>query len=173
MGLPHRFQLDLYFVPVKEYSEDGDVTLIGEEKIELRWALAKWGAIPANPTLYFEYCKGNSSDKLEAKLLLADELATGVHWGANAVIEKPFGEDVIETAGTLGLSYTVKDEKFSIGAELEFKAEFEGGETSTDLYIGPSIQFRPLAQMHVDIAPLIKPSELPAAKIIAVTGWEF
>lgn len=52
-GLPHRFQLDLYYVTSKTGSE-GELDL-AEQKYELRYAFADWGELWMNPTAYFEY----------------------------------------------------------------------------------------------------------------------
>ena len=40
--------------------------------------------------------------------------------------------------------------------------------------IGPSIQFRPLPQMHIDVAPLFgTTAAVERAKTYVVFGWEF
>src|SRR5256885_10940552 len=49
----------------------------------------------------------------------SDELAPRLHWGANLVYERVLGgaRDA-EYALTAGLSYTLEDQRFSVGAEL-------------------------------------------------------
>ena len=89
IGLPHRFQLDLYLRTDQE-GDKGDM-LLGEQ-IEVRWAFAGWGKIPGNPTVYFEYVMlEDRPDKIEPKLLLGGELAPRWHWGANLVAEIELG----------------------------------------------------------------------------------
>src|SRR5262245_25907869 len=86
LGLPHRFQVDLYYVTSKTGSE-GELDL-SEQKYELRYAFADWGEIWMNPTAYIEYVSRDAeADKVEYKLLLGDELAEGWHFGTNLVLE--------------------------------------------------------------------------------------
>src|SRR5919202_156648 len=67
IGLPYRLQLDLY----QNWGiEEGDAFYKGSS-IELRYALANWGKIPLNPTLYGEWnFDDDAADKWELKLLL-------------------------------------------------------------------------------------------------------
>src|SRR5213078_5265 len=118
MGLPHRFQLDLYLRTDQE-GDKGDM-LLGEQ-IEVRYAFADWGKLPGNPTVYFEYVMlEDRPDKIEPKLLLGGELAPKWHWGANLVAEIELGgERSHEYQLTGAISYTVIDEKFSVGAESQ------------------------------------------------------
>ncbi len=52
IGLPYRFQLDFYY----DMAVDGDSRSRTEDfAAEVRYALADWGKIPLNPTLYAEY----------------------------------------------------------------------------------------------------------------------
>ncbi|GIX06799.1 MAG: hypothetical protein KatS3mg115_1202 [Candidatus Poribacteria bacterium] len=177
-GLPHRLQVDLYLVPLKTYTREGGTTVqtmgLAEQKFEIRWALADWGAIPGNPTLYFEYGMKGEEDKVEAKLLLADQTPIpGLHWGLNGVYEKVLGSEGQEFALTAGISQTIVDEKFSLGAEVEFKAETGEEETETELWIGPSLQIRPSPPSHFDLAALVDTGNAPRTKLIAIFGWEF
>ena len=58
--------------------------------VELRWALADWGKIWGNPTLYAEYKFADEHwgpDVYEFKLLLGDQFAPRWHWGVNFVWE--------------------------------------------------------------------------------------
>lgn len=51
VGLPHRFQLDLY----GNWEHEESTTFWSGVQPELRWAPADWGVLPLNPTLYLEY----------------------------------------------------------------------------------------------------------------------
>lgn len=53
IGLPRRFQLDLYAVTHKE-GNTGTLAL-DETKLEVRWALADWGKLWGNPAVYLEW----------------------------------------------------------------------------------------------------------------------
>lgn len=175
-GLPHRFQLDLYYVTSKTGSE-GELDL-HEQKYEVRYALADWGDIWMNPTLYFEYVSRDAeADKVEYKLLFGDELGEGWHFGSNLVFEHELdgaGENEYEL--TAGLARTIVDEKFSLGAELKaalVDTHADRGDYEKELEIGPSLRYQPLPQMHIDLAPLIGiGADSRAADLFLVVGWE-
>src|ERR1051325_141985 len=89
IGLPYRFQFDFYENILR--NETGNLRHDGNQ-VELRWALAEWGKIPLNPTLYGEWkFNHNAPDAYEIKLLLAEELAPRWHWGFNAFYEQEAG----------------------------------------------------------------------------------
>jgi hypothetical protein len=176
LGLPHRFQLDLYMVTSK-VGATGDLDN-NEAKLELRWAMADWGKLWGNPTLYAEWVQvGGGADHAELKLLIGDQLRPRVHWGANLVFEHEMGgEQTNAYELTLGASYAVRDEVFSAGAELKLALEDvrgRRGDFAHETLLGPSIQFRPLPQMHIDLAALAGiGDESPRAKGIIILGWE-
>jgi len=177
LGLPNRFQIDLYHVTEKTGSE-GELA-VSEQKYELRYAFADWGKLWMNPAMYLEYVSRSAeSDKIEGKLLLGDELAEGWHFGSNLVFEHELGgalENEYEL--TMGLARTVIDETFSLGMELKaalVDEHSDRGDFARELEIGPSFQYRPLPQMHLDVAPLIGiGDESRAADLFVVIGWEF
>jgi hypothetical protein len=177
VGLPGRFQLDLYMVNSKKGGE-GELAL-AEQKTELRYALADWGEIPANPTLYVEWVsRDERPDKAEFKLLLGDELARSWHWGSNLVFEHEVsGERENEYGLTLGIAHTVVDGKLSLGAEMKaalVDTAADRGDYEKELEIGPSLRWMPMPAMHIDFAPLIGiGADSRAADIFLVVGWEF
>lgn len=177
IGLPGRFQLDLYVR--QDYDTDSDDTLWGGQ-FEVRWALADWGVIWGNPTLYFEYLTlDQRPDKIEPKLLLGDEICERWHWAVNLVAELELSGEELEHeyAVTSGLSYTVVDDVFSIGVESVLSmvdVKEDRGDFSTTLVVGPSIQWKPLQPMTVNIAPLIGVTGgSPDAQVYVNVGWEF
>ncbi len=156
IGLPHRFQFDLYENWV--ITDDGSVRQSGVQ-VEGRWALADWGEIPLNPTLYAEWKFNNDApDVYELKLLFAETIVPRWHWALNLVYEQEVGggrETVWEA--TQGVSYTVIDEKFSVGSEMKLKfTSVEGSRSDPEwaFLLGPSIQWLPTRRTHLDIAPL-------------------
>ncbi len=174
-GLPYHFQVDVY------YRLDIDESGKGQNgaQLEGRWALADWGKIWGNPTFYAEYIYHEyDADGVEFKLLLGDELAPRWHWGVNFVGEFETGggrEYTYEIDG--GISYTLIDEKLSFGAET--KVEFistHGNRANyeTSILIGPSVQWRPVPQLSINVAPLfgITPDSATARVYINI-GWEF
>ena len=181
-GLPARFQLDLYAVGTK-VGADGDFGITGQ-KAEVRWAFADWNKIWGNPTAYAEWTENSGGhDTAEFKLLLGGEIVSRWHWGSNLVWEHTLGE-TRETSRewTTGISYTAKDMKVGVGAEtqLAFVDELEAGSTtrrtdmSHEFLVGPSFQFRPVPQMHIDFAPLFGTTKAALrSKTFIVVGWEF
>jgi hypothetical protein len=154
LGLPYRFQLDLY----ETWSINEHRKLSQDEySAELRYALADWGRIPLNPTLYLEYAEHNNTpNTLEGKLLLGTDFSPRWHYGLNFACEQELsGTENTELAASQGISYTVIDQKFSAGLEMEFYHE-----KSRDIpeqwwfLLGPDLQWRPTSWAHLDFAPL-------------------
>jgi hypothetical protein len=159
MGLGHRLQLDVYLVT----QQDGQGAIeLKRQTLELRWAIADWGKIWGNPTLYVEYQNRNGeNDWLEGKVLLGGEIVPRLHAGLNFVLERELGgrqENEFDVTG--GLSYTLADEVFHVGAEgyVEVhdvkgdRLSFKGRE---QLYLaGPSLMISPIRPFHLLFAPL-------------------
>jgi len=178
MGLPYRFQADVYGVSHSDGNNKG--FNFDQQKLELRWALADWNVIPGNPTLYAEYIWNNKpeADHTEFKLLWTGDVNERMHWAYNNVYEHEMGGAGTNSyEATAGLSYTIKDEKLSIGMEAKLAYEDTDnhrGLHSPEFLIGPSIQFSPLKQMHVDWAPLFGATHRSDQfKSLLIVGWEF
>ncbi len=157
IGLPYRMQLDIY----ENWTMDDERKARHDNlSVELRWALADWGKIPLNPTLYGEYkWVDKGSDVFEFKLLLGDELLPRLHYGINIAYEKEFGnaDRTAEFQVSAGMSYSVIDSKVSIGVEAKYVREsthFDRGEPEQKWLVGPSVQFRLTERLHVDLACL-------------------
>lgn len=176
-GLPYRCQLDLYLVSHQESNEGPMV--FDEQKFEIRHALADWDEIWGNPTIYLEWAAINEApDHVEAKLLFGGELQPSWHWGANLVFEHETGgaqENAYEFTG--GLSKTLVDQRWSLGAEVKaawIDEKDDRGDYANEVLVGPSLQFRPLPNVHIDAAPLFGcTDDSPEAKITLLFGWEF
>ena len=159
VGLPHRFQFDLYETWTIDSARRVRHNSIAPE---LRWAPADWGKIPLNPTVYGEWTftdKSVGPDLFEIKLLLGEELAPRWHWGLNAAWEQEVGvHRATELAVSQAVSYTLVDQKFGIGAEMVFRHESEIGTRSRPDYtflVGPSAQWHITPKVHLDIVPLV------------------
>jgi hypothetical protein len=174
-GLPNRFQIDVYYRLDIDRAGDGQ----NGAQFELRYALADWGKILFNPTLYAEYvAHEDDPDAIELKLLLGDELAPRLHWGVNLVAELETGgsrEYTYEVDG--GISYTLLDEKFSVGAETKIEFVSTHGQRAsyeTSILVGPSVQWRPAPRLTVNLAPLLGVTpDSPTARVYLNIGWEF
>jgi hypothetical protein len=176
IGLPNRWQLDFYLNENKEGSEGEMGT---ENAMEFRYALADWGKLWANPTIYGEYkSRDGEADVIEAKLLFGDELSTSWHWGANLVYEREVGGELENVYGfTAGISKTLSDQKFSLGGELKIEmadTHDTRGDFENTFLVGPSMQYRPSSHLHMDVAPLVGfGDDSPALQAIFVIGYEF
>jgi hypothetical protein len=177
-GLPYRFQLDLYY----RIDQEGDTSeWLQGEQVELRYALADWGVIPGNPTLYFEWVAlEQRPDKIEPKILFGGEIAPRWHWGLNLVAELELGgEKEYEYQVTTGVSYSIIDSKFSAGVEaIGMISDVDGDRGdfshSEAIFIGPSLQYRPMPPMTLNFAPLFGvTNDSPDARIFINFGYEF
>lgn len=150
-----------------------------EQKVEMLWAFGDWDERWGDPTAHIEgAAKNGAPDAVEAKLLLGGEVSEGWHRGANLVFER-------ETAGDLetnyevtgGLSHTIVDQKFSLGAEVKAAmadVQSDRGNFSEELLLGPTLQYRPMPRAHVDVAALAGlTDDSPDAKLTFLFGWEF
>ena len=177
LGLPHRFQLDLYY----DWTLDDHEADFEDVALELRWAFADWGVIPFNPTLYFEY-KWVDDDRggnvVEPKILFSDSFGNGWHWATNFVWEKELTDGQAEEwAVTAALSRSIIDRRLSLGVEATYK--WETGLGSRDnperkFNIGPSLQWRPTPCTHVDVVGIAGlTADAPDLEGWLVLGWDF
>jgi hypothetical protein len=186
MGLGHRLQLDLY-LQTEQDGHHGPLA-IAAEKAELRWALADWGVIPLNPTLYAEFVRQNGAPpKVELKALFGGQLAPRWHAGANVAFEHLLGADQTnEYALTTAISYSLMDSRFSLGGEIVLETVDHSGRRFTfdnwELLAGPSLAWAPVAPMHVLLVALLgnetelqasgSKSHTPLFEPTLVLGWE-
>jgi hypothetical protein len=176
IGLPYRFQLDLY---ENLESSPGSSLQHSGIQTEVRWALADWGKIPLNPTLYGEWkFNDDDPDVYEVKLLLAEEFATRWHWALNLFWEQEVGGGRENEVGfSQAISYTLCDERLSAGVEMKFARtsapNIDGGPPESAFVLGPSIQWRPHPRIHLDFAPLFGCTEdSPAIEAYVVFGFD-
>jgi hypothetical protein len=158
-GLGHRLQLDIYLVT--QQTGHGPVEL-KREMLEMRYALADYGKLWGNPTLYLEWQRRNGeNDWIEPKLLLGGELAPRWHGAFNLVLERELGgKEEHEWDATGGVSYTAVDEVLHAGVELYAEVHdslghrFAWGETEQLFLAGPSFMVSPIPRFHLLVAPL-------------------
>lgn len=186
-GLGDGLQLDLYALQVYKQRTTSQGTSENTFEwrgwsAEVRWAPWNWGEVFGNPTLYFEYLLLNGdSDTIEPKLLFGGEIASGWYWGVNLVYEAELvkKEDRTEEYKiTFGLSHTLKDKKLSLGisAEAAYEVERDNGDAdrSRQVYVGPTLQYRPIPKAHINIEPLWGVTgESKRMKLFLVFGWDF
>lgn len=155
-GLGGRFQLDLYMNTIFERQGMNSTLEIRNWSAEIRYALADWGVIPTNPTLYLEYILWNNqpgaeadgaTSSIEGKLLLGDDLGDYWHWGSNMFVEHTLNGSVLETGVTLTVFRTLIDGVLSGGFAAQYVYESDANPGNVHvrlrgLYIGPSLQYR-------------------------------
>jgi hypothetical protein len=158
-GLGHRFQLDLYMNTIFSRNAGSNASLETRSwAAELRYALADWGVIPGNPTLYFEYILWNNdpngfgdgaTSSFEPKLLFGDDLGGGWRWGVNLFYERTTNDSVREHGATASLLYTIIDGWLSGGLTTRFVYESDNVNApqalhvrSREFYVGPNLQIR-------------------------------
>ena len=187
IGLGHRLQLDLY-LGTEQQGIDGKLGL-ESERIELRYAFADWGVAWGNPTIYLEFARHDEGPPtLEAKLLLGGGIVPRLHWGLNLVFESALaGSDWgFEYAVTGGLAYALVDSCFSLGGEIRLAAADKMGSrfrfADVELMAGPSLQWRPVPPVHIDLVLLFGALAervddtlhyKAAMNPLLVVGWEF
>ena len=172
IGLPNRMQLDIYEKAIHDNSDDRGWQQ-DEVAVELRYGLADWGVLPLNPALYVEYAFAHEgSDILESKILFGDDFGQGWHWGANLIHEtQVWGDRTHEFAVSGGISKTLVDSCFSVG--LEGKWSHVSNEKSEAIF-GPSIQWRPTANTHLDLVALAGLNDAsPNTECWLIFGFDF
>lgn len=184
LGLGNRIELDLYLHT--EYTAYGDSTSRNTLtwrgfSWEIRYALANWGKIFGNPTLYFEYqYLNNGYRKIEPKILLGGNINPKSIWGLNLVHERELAtkkerdEEYKVTASygrminnwfSAGLSYQLVHE---IERENDVAGSF------TDHFIGPSLQFKFHERAYLDVEPLFGLEDSGnKMKTFVIFGWLF
>ncbi len=178
IGLPYRMQLDLYN---DIEGDDRGRFHYQSFNVELRWALADWGKIWGNPTLYAEYKFADQHwgpDVYECKLLLGDEFAKRWHWAVNFVWEAAIGgerEQEFQIPG--GLSYAIIDGKLSLGVEFLYDHDSvrgERGDAMDQFSMGPSAQWRPTRHTHVDLSCMFGTNRDTDCQIaFLILGYDF
>ena len=176
VGLPHRMQLDLYYNWVNEAHK----THFDEFAVELRYALADWGQIPFNPTLYIEYAFVNArygGDTLESKILFGDNIGKDWQWGLNLIFESEVSHELAKrVAVSGGLSYNFSP-TFAAGVEAEWDNETVAGERShpeVQFKVGPSLQWRLSKSTHLDLVCLFgTTNQGTRTESFLIFGWDF
>lgn len=141
-GLGKRLQLDLYSHTVydgKQGEQDFDWRGFS---FEFRYALADWGKLPGNPTIYWETKMLDGGWGIEPKLLLGDQIGNNGIWGLNLIYEgnlAPTREaQEREYAGTASYGYILNND-LTLGASAMYR---NNDGNSTEYYIGPLLQYR-------------------------------
>src|SRR5215813_5589271 len=120
VGLPYRFQLAYE----NNVEVRGGHTQVTTQNLEARYALADWGVIPLNPTLFAEYKIGvgkdyerqedthdpvpHIPDAFEGRLLLGEQFGRKFQWALNLFHEQQLGgEREWESGFSQALTYAL------------------------------------------------------------------
>lgn len=175
IGLPYRFQLDLY--QNWNIAEEGRTFYKGSS-VELRYALADWGRIPLNPTLYAEWnFNDDGPDVWEVKLLLGETFGKRWNWAANIIYEQETGGGrETEMAMSQALTYAVIDRTLNVGVEMLFEHTTEAGSRGSpevEFLIGPAVNVKPSRHSFISISPLFGTTgDSPTAEIFVAFGFQ-
>lgn len=142
VGLGNRLQLDLYSHTV--YDGEGDMKDFDWRgfSFEFRYALADWGKIPGNPTIYWETKMLDGGWGIEPKLLLGGLATENSIWGLNFIYEgnvKPTREAQHREYAATGSYAWIINESFTVGASAMYR---NNDFNTVEYYIGPLLQYR-------------------------------
>ena len=184
-GLGHRLQFDVYLVTQQEGMRAMELK---REQAELRYALADWGKIWGNPTLYLEWQhRHDENDRLEGKILIGGQIVPRVHAGFNLVLEREIGgAEENEWNLTGGVSYSAIDSVLSVGVEGYVEvhdvknARWKYSDTEQLFLAGPSIAWNPIPPARFLISPLFGSGQADGTsgrqamfRMWFVAGWTF
>ncbi len=158
VGLGQGWQVGLSFLQDRNSAVDS--TELGG-RLEVRKAIAPWGAIWGNPTVAGSFAKreeGEDTSKLG--VLLGGNLCDKMSWALNGSWSHAFGDvrlNRYEISG--GAMYSVIDDQLAAGLEAVAEAtrtHLGGGnyENGVALYVGPSIAWRSTRHITVTGAAL-------------------
>ena len=180
MGLPYRFGAAAE-ANFERFDGGGGASSVS---LEGRYALADWGKIPLNPTVFAEYKFGvgtirheegpapppgekgeengppKKPDAYEVRLLLADEFFHRFEWALNGFFEK---ENTGDRGREWGFAQSVVTpillprEQLKVGVEMEYK-NFTVKDTREDpmhtFIVGSTVAFRTTKNTRFDVSTL-------------------
>lgn len=175
-GLGNRLELDLYAHTVYDGpSEQKEFNWRGFSW-EIRYALADWGKIPGNPTLYFEHKLINGRQGIEPKLLLGDRIGeTDYIWSANLIYEanlaKSNADKEREYAGTFSLGKIINND-LMLGFSTMYRYH-NYDQNIQELYAGPVVNWRisKQARLSFEHMPRISSDGYNDSRSLFIFGW--
>lgn len=145
-GLGNRLELDLYHHTVYDGPSDNQTFSTRGFSWEVRYALADWGKIFGNPTLYFEHKLINGRQGIEPKLLLSDRIGnTDWIWATNFIYEANLGggtpaEEEKEYAVTASVGKVIND-NLMVGLSSHVR-KYDYDSHMTEAYLGPAVNYK-------------------------------
>ena len=197
LGLPYRFGVAAE-ANFERFNGGGGASSVS---VEGRYALADWGKIPLNPTLFAEYKFGvgpirheegpapppgeeeeagppQRPDAYEVRLLLADEFFKRYEWAMNWFFEKENTGDRGREWGFAQSAVTpilLPREQLKVGVEMEYKnftVKDTRGDPQHTFVIGPTAAFRTTHNTRFDVSTLFGcTDDSPRVQVFAVFSW--
>lgn len=154
VGLGNRLQLDLYSHTV--YDGEGDMRDFDWRgfSFEFRYALADWGKLPGNPTLYWETKMLDGGWGIEPKLLLGGQAGANSIWGLNFIYEgnvKPTRELQHREYAATGSYALIINDDLTIGGSFMYR---NNDFNTVEYYVGPLIQYRVSNREYITVEAL-------------------
>jgi hypothetical protein len=180
MGLPYRFGVAVETTFERFNGGGGPSTA----SIEGRYALADWGKIPLNPTIFAEYKFGvgpirreeippppgggeeeesgppQRPDAYELRLLLAEEFGGRFEWALNGFFEKENTGDRGREWGfaqSLVTPILLPREQLKVGVEMAYKnftVKDTRGDPIHSFVVGPTVALRTTQNTRFDVSTL-------------------
>jgi hypothetical protein len=178
-GLGNRLELDLYNHTVYDGAE-GERTFTNKGfSWEIRYALADWGKIPGNPTLYFEHKLFKDRQGIEPKLLLSDRIGnTDWIWAANLIYEANLGgktaeEKEKEYAVTASIGKVIND-NLMVGLSSHVR-KYDYDTHLTEVYAGPAVNYKITnrARLSAEYMPRISSEGYYDSRSFLIFAYDF
>jgi hypothetical protein len=175
-GLGNRLELDLYSHTVY-YGKNGGSTF-GWRGFsgEVRYALADWGKLFGNPTLYFEYkFLNNERQGIEPKILFGDRIGKRGVWGLNLILEADVAKKRIDQSREWSYcaSYgNIINDNFTLG--VSHKYIYNDVPKVNEWYAGPFVQytFNRKAYINVEYMPGLN-KDAKKSRTLMIFTWKF
>lgn len=174
-GLGNRLQLDLYNHTVLD-GVNGEHTFAWRGfSWEIRYALADWGKIFGNPTIYFEHKLKKGRQGIEPKLLLGDRLGKNGIWGLNLIYEANTGKTRVEQereyAYTASYGHILSD-ALTLGVSHMYR--HNDIDSTNEYYVGPLVQYRfnNKAYLSLEHMPGLN-NDAKKSRTMIIAAWRF
>ena len=177
-GLGGRWELDLYAHTV--YDGLPEQRQFGWRGFswEVRYALADWGKIWGNPTLYFEHKLMQGKMGIEPKLLLSDRFGKSSYiWSLNLIYEANIADEKEDQEREYAATYSVGkviSDNFTVGLTSMYRYN-DFGEKTDELYVGPNFQYRFNQNAHIsfEYMPNLRNEDGYKARSYLIFAWRF
>lgn len=178
VGLPLRFHAALY--EVYELTSRDTFRHKGVY-LEGRWALAEYGDLLLNPTIYTEWkFNDEAADKYELKLLLAEDVTETLWWAFNVIYEQEVsGGRETELGFSQALMFKLQGRALAAGLEMKYLNISENGsrgDAENEFLLGPSVLWKFHDRFKLKAAPLFgltgDSPQVQGVLIVEVELWE-